>query len=132
MGPVPGTVIALDISDQGRVALGGLIGPELSQVEGRLVSVEGGEYVLQVTGVRFLRGGEQVWRGETVRIKSDYVATRYERRLSKVRSVALGALAVGVVALVATKSLRGFGQGDRDVAPSDTGQTVRIPRPLRF
>jgi len=132
LAPEPGSVIALDISDQGRLALGGLIGPELSQIEGRFVSMEGGEYVLHVTGVRFLRGGEQVWRGEAVHIKPEYVGTRYERKFSTVRSVALGAVAVAAIAVVAGKGLRGFSQGDRGDMPSDTSQTVRLPRPLRF
>lgn len=109
--------------------MGGLIGPELSQVEGTLISMDTSEYVLGVTGVRFLRGGEQVWHGERVRIKSEYVASRYERRFSTVRSVTLGAVAVVVVALVASKSLRGFGQGDKG-QPPDTGVvTQRLPRP---
>jgi hypothetical protein len=128
--PVPelGSVIALDVTDRGRVALGGEIGPELSQIEGRLVSRDSNEYVVGVTGVRFLRGGAQVWHGETVHLKSDYVGTRYERRFSTVRSVALGALAVGAVGLVATSSLRGFGQGNGATPPKDTGaMQIRIP-----
>ena len=122
-------MIAVDITDQGRLALGGLIGPELSQVEGTLISMDSSEYVMGVTGVHFLRGGEQVWHGERVRIKSEYVGLRYERQFSTVRSVALGAAAVGVVALVASKSLRGFGQGNKG-QPPDTGViTQRLPRP---
>jgi len=130
--PEPGSAIALDISDQGRVALGGLVGPELSQIEGRFVSMESGEYVIHVTGVRFLRGGEQGWRGETVRLKPEYVSSRYERKFSSVRTAALAAVAVGAVALVAAKGLRGFTQGDRGSTPGDTSQTVRLPPPLRF
>jgi hypothetical protein len=130
--PEPGSVIALDITDRGRVALGGDIGPELSQIEGRLVSRDSSEYVLGVTGVRFLRGGEQVWHGETVHLKSDYVGNRYERRFSTARSVALGALAVGAVAIVATTSLRGLGQGDRETPPDTGAIKVRIPIRIRL
>lgn len=127
--PQPGDVIALDITDAGRVALGGLIGPEISQVEGRFVGMDSSAYVVGVTAVRFLQGGDQVWHGENVHIKSEYVASRYERRFSAVRSVALGAVAVGAVALVATKSLHGFGQGaESGKTPGDTGQTVRVPQ----
>jgi hypothetical protein len=121
-------VIALDITDRGRVALGGQIGPELAQIEGRVVSVDTGGYMLGVTGVRFLRGGEQVWHGEPVHLRSDYVGARYERRFSTMRSVALGALAVGAVALVAKSSLHGLGQGVTQT-PKDSGQIqTRIPR----
>lgn len=125
-------MIALDISDQGRIALGGLVGPELSQIEGRFVSMESGEYVIRVTGVRFLRGGEQGWRGEPIRIKSEYVTSLYERKFSTVKTAALAAIAVGAVALVAAKGLRGFTQGDRGSTPGDTSQTVRLPRTIRF
>jgi hypothetical protein len=126
--PEPGSVIALDITDQGRVALGGLIGPALSQVEGRVISTDSSEYVLGVTGVRFLAGGEQVWHGETVHIKSEYVGSRYERRFSAGRTAALGAVAVGAVVLVAAKGLRVLGQGTTDKTPGDTAQTQRVPR----
>jgi hypothetical protein len=132
--PEPGSVIALDITDRGRVALGGDIGPELSQIEGRLVSRDSSEFVLGVTGVRFLRGGEQVWHGETVRLKSDYVSNQYQRQFSTVRSVALGALAASAIALVATASLRGLGQGDRQNPKDSSVVQIRIPIriPLRL
>lgn len=129
--PQPGDEIALDITDAGRVALGGLIGPEISQVEGRFVGMDSSAYVVGVTTVRFLRGGDQVWHGENVHIKPEYVASRYERRFSTARTVALGAVAVGAVALVAAKSLQGFGQGgDSGKTPGDTSQTVRVPQPV--
>jgi hypothetical protein len=129
--PQPGSVIALDITDAGRIALGGMIGPEISQVEGRLEGMDSTEYTVGVTTVRFLRGGDQVWHGETVRIKSAYVGSRYERRFSGARSAVLGAAAAGVVALVATQSLRGFGSGGTPEGPIDSSKTQRVPRRLR-
>ena len=127
--PQPGTVIALDINDRGRVALGGSIGPEVSQIEGRVVSMDTSEYVLHVTGLHFLRGGEQAWSGELVHIRTEFVSSRYERRFSPVRSALLGAVAVGAVALVATKGLGGLGTGDTDQRKPDTTATqIRLPR----
>src|SRR5438045_8403952 len=84
-GPSPelGTRIAVDINDVGRVALGGSMGTEISQVEGRLISNTNDEYLLAVDAVRFLRGNEQVWTGEPVRIKKDYTSNSYERRSSR-------------------------------------------------
>ena len=128
MAPELGTVVALEITDRGRVALGGLVGSEIGQIEGRLISADTAEYVLQVTGVTFLRGGQQGWRGETVHIRNEYVSSRYERRFSTVRTVTLVALTVGAVALIAGASLAGFNQGDRTEPPMDTIQTIRIPR----
>ena len=126
--PQPGTELAWDINDAGRVALGGTMGPEIAQVEGRLVEKDNTEYVVAVSVVHLLRGGEQTWRGEHVRIKQEYVTSMYEKRFSKVRSIAAGAVTVAVVALVATRSsLIGLGSAEPGKTPSDTGQSVRRP-----
>lgn len=127
---IPGSVIALDINDRGRVALGGTIGPEIARIEGSVVSMDTSEYVLHVTGVQFLRGGEQSWRGEMVHIKTDYVGSRYERHFSTVRSALLGAVAVGAIAIVAAKGLSGLGTGDQPGSgKGDTSAvTSRVPR----
>jgi hypothetical protein len=125
--PNVGETIAFDVNDAGRVALGGSLGPEISQIEGRVLGTENGEYVLAVSSIKLLRGGEQVWTGEHVRIKSDYVGTTYERKLSRPRTVAAGAVGVGLVALFVTQSIKGGGS-ERDVnVPSDTAQTQLIP-----
>ena len=125
--PPRGTEMAFDINDIGRVALGGSMGPEIAQVEGRLVDRDSSEYVVAVTALKLLRGGEQVWRGERVRIKSEYVSSLYERRLSKGRSIALGAAGVGLIALWAGKSIIGLGTPGPGQTPPDTNQTHRIP-----
>ena len=127
--PQPGTELAWDINDAGRVALGGTMGPEIAQVEGRLVQKDNTEYLVAVSTVHLLRGGDQVWRGEQVRIKQEYVTSMYEKRFSKTRSIAAGAITVAVVALVATRSsLLGLGSGlEPAKTPPDTGQSVRRP-----
>jgi hypothetical protein len=126
--PEPGTVVALDITDAGRVALGGTMGPEIIQVQGRLISRDSSEYVLGVTGVNLLRGGTQTWRGETVRIRSEHVSSLYERRFSKGRTIALGAIGVGAIALIATQGLLGAANQDPPKMPVDTLQAVLRPR----
>lgn len=110
--------------------MGGAIGPEVARVEGRLVSVDTSEYVLHVTGIQYLRGGEEAWRGEMVHIKQDYVGSRYERHFSTVRTVLLGAVAVGAVALVASQGLAALGKGDvPGTGKGDTTVTqIRLPR----
>jgi hypothetical protein len=126
--PQVGTNIAFDVNDAGRVALGGLIGPEIAQIEGRLLNNGTEDYLIAVSTVRLLRGGEQVWSGEQVRIKSEYVGTAYERRFSRGRSIALGSAVVGgFAAFLIGRSLVGAGQeGNGGVI--DTAQT-RIIRP---
>ena len=121
--------MAFDINDAGRVALGGSMGPEIAQIEGRLASKEGSEYVVAVTDVHLLRGGDQVWHGETVHIKSEYVSSLYERRFSAARSVAMGAAGLGAIAIIATRSLGGLGSTERpEPSPGDTAHTQRRPR----
>ena len=126
--PNIGETVAFDVNDAGRTALGGSLGPEISQIEGRVLGSENGEYVLAVSNIKLLRGGEQVWTGEHVRIKSDYVGTTYERKLSRPRTIAAGAIGVGLVAYFVTRSMKGGGTEDVQV-PSDTGQTQLIPIP---
>ena len=126
--PAPGTQIALDVTDAGRVALGGQMGPEVSQIEGRLVSRDSGEYLVAVSLVHLLRGGEQTWKGEQVRVKSDLVSRVYERRFSKGRSLAMGAIGVGAVAIIASQGLLAGGTTDPTKNPPDTSASSRRPK----
>ena len=124
--PVIGQEFAFDINDVGRVGLGSAMGPEIAQVEGRLLSRENAEYLVSVTAVRFLRGGEQAWTGENVHIKSEYVTSTYERHFSKGRSISLGVAGVGAVAYLLTRSLLGGGnEGETPVPP--IGSSLRVP-----
>jgi hypothetical protein len=131
-GPVPqlGTIIGLDINDAGRAALGGSMGPEIGQIEGRFVQKDSDDFVVGVTTIHLLRGGEQLWHGEVVHVKSGYVTSLYERKFSAARSAALAAVGVGAVAIIATRGLIGLGSTDQSgMSPGDTAHTQRRPRP---
>lgn len=122
-----GSQVAFDINDAGRVALGGVMGPELSQVEGRVYSKESGVYVLAVTMVHLLRGGEQVWTGERISIRSEYVTKVYERRFSKGRTIAASVAGAGVVLIFVTRAITGAGRSDVGKEPVDTAHSARRP-----
>ena len=125
-----GTKVAFDVNDAGRVNLGGTIGPEVGRINGLLIGKDNGEYVVAVSGIQFLRGGEQVWSGERVGIKSEYVVTTYERRFSRGRTTALSVAAVGGLAVVvASRDLLGLGTTDRPAPPDTGGTQFRIRRP---
>ena len=124
--PQIGDEMAFDINDAGRVALGGSMGPEIGQVEGKLISRENAEYLVGVTTVRFLRGGEQAWKGEEVRLKSEYVGSTYERHFSKGRTVALGAVGVAGFAWILTRGLIGSNK-DEPIEPPPGGTALRVP-----
>lgn len=129
--PELGVRVAFEINDAGRLALGGAMGPEIDQVEGRLLEKSSEEYLVAVTNVKFLRGGYQVWKGEQVRINSSHVRTSYIRKVSTTKSVILGAaLTGGFVAFMASRGLIGGGStGDRppgDSIPNDALIPIRI------
>ena len=103
--PQVGNRIAFDVNDAGRGALGGTMGQEISQVEGQLIEKQTGSYLLAVRSVRLLRGGEQVWSGEQVRLQSEYLGQSYQRRFSAGRTAALAAAGLGGVgAFILTRS----------------------------
>jgi hypothetical protein len=127
--PEVGMQVAFDVNDAGRVALGGQMGPEIAQVEGLLVQKDSGSYLVAISTVRLLRGGEQVWTGEQVRLRSEYLGSAYQRRFSMGRSAALGAAALGGFgAFLVSRSILGSGSKDLPGQPTDTANT-RLARP---
>ena len=129
--PEVGTGVAFDINDVGRVALGGSMGPEILQIEGRLLSKDGNDYLVGVTAIHLINGGTQTWRGESVRIKPDYVSTTYLKRYSAGKTIALSAIGVGAVVALAGASLIGNGAPDHQGGGGDTSHTRRAPIPRK-
>jgi hypothetical protein len=127
--PQPGTRVAFDVNDAGRVALGGSVGPEIGQIEGTLVQRDNGDYLLGVTSVSLLRGGVQTWKGEQVRIKPEYVGNVYTRQLDVTRTVLLSAVLAGGTALVigSATNLLGSSNDHPERTPTDTGAARRSP-----
>jgi hypothetical protein len=124
-----GTEVSLQINDAGRVALGGSMGPEIDQIEGKLLQKDPDQYVIAVSAVRLLRGGQQVWSKEQVSVKTEYVGRAYERRFSKARTLVVGGATVGgFVAFLATRELFGRGEEPPPAGPGDSVST-RIVRP---
>jgi hypothetical protein len=126
--PAVGEQIAFDVNDTGRAALGGSMGPEIGQIEGRLLQKDTAQYLVAVSAVHLLRGGSQTWSGEPVRIKPDYVETTYTRHFARGRTIALSALGVGAVAFIVTRSIIGSGDAEQKT-PNDTATARISPRP---
>jgi len=126
--PPVGSKVAFDVNDQGRIALGGTMGPSILQIEGRLLSRDSTNYAVAVSDIHFLQGGDQVWSGERVNINSQFVTSVYERRFSTTRTVLAGAATVGAVAALVGRSLLGSGDGEPPKTPPDTSASVRRPR----
>jgi hypothetical protein len=126
MIPDVGKMVALDLNDAGRAAMGGAMGPEIAQVEGRLINNGATEYVIGVTSVHYLRMGDQVWKGEQVSIKKEYVTSVYERTFSKSHTIAAAAIGVGLAAALIGRSIIGHADPEQPTFP-DTAQTSRRP-----
>jgi len=126
--PGIGERVAFDVNDTGRAALGGSMGPEIGQIEGRLLQKDTAQYLVAVSAVHLLRGGEQTWSGEPVRIKTEYVSSTYRRHFAQGRTIALTAVGVGALALILTRSLTASGDAEQKV-PDDTASARISPRP---
>jgi hypothetical protein len=113
--PQPGAQVALEITDQGRVALNDKIGPGVVRLEGTLAGVEGDELLVDASAVRQFRGYISDLGGVRVRLPQRYVTRMDERRFSRTRTlmVAGGVVAV-VVGFFAAKISGRSTPGDED------------------
>ena len=113
----PGTRVALDINDVGRVALASGLGAGAERVEGSVVSQTDSALHLRVTSVRYRGGVATRWSGEPLEVQRAHVSETRERRFSRARSLALAAIVVGVIATLALSSdfdIFGIAGGDGD------------------
>jgi hypothetical protein len=124
-----GTQVVIGINDQGRVALGDSLGGSVEAIEGRLAMRDSAALVVLVSQLHLLRGGQQVWSGERIRIRSEFVSSVAERKFSKSRTAIVSAVAIGAIVIVAKTGLKGLLSGDEGKVPGDSAQSVRIPRP---
>lgn len=121
--PVPGTHVALVLSDVGRVGMAPSIGPGVGRVEGVLLPSTDSAYWIQVSDVYGINGSHNSWTAETVAVRRDYVANTLERRFSRPRTylTVVGASAA-FVSFVLTRSLFGIGGSGSDNGSGGGGQ----------
>lgn len=105
--PQPGAQVALEVSDEGRVALNEKIGPGVVRLEGTLAGVEGDELVVDASAATQVRGYLSELSGVRVRLPQKYVTRIDERRFSRKRTLMVAGGIVGVV--VAFFITKGFG-----------------------
>jgi hypothetical protein len=96
--PPPGAQVAVEVTDEGRVALNEKIGPGVVRLEGTLAGVDGDELLLDASAVRQVRGYISDLGGVRVRLPQRFVTRMDERRLSRTRTLLVIG---GVVAIVA-------------------------------
>ena len=110
--PRPGTYMQVALTDSGTSHFWGYLGPDVGNVRGRLITADPGALALSVESVEQRHGQVLSWKGETVTLSREYVATMQERHLSKGRVVLLaGSSVVGFIAVVAGFKSLGIGSG---------------------
>jgi hypothetical protein len=87
--PLPGSEVAVVLTDKGRVALSDRIGPEIDQLRGRLVSGTDSTITLSMHESLSLRGTAIKWTDEVLSLsRVDFGSIRL-KQLSKARSSAV-------------------------------------------
>src|SRR6267378_914363 len=110
--PQPGTYIQVMLTDSGTSHFWGYLGPDVGNLRGRLVTASPQALALSVASVEQRHGQILGWKGETVRLGREYVATLQERHLSKVRTALLtGGSVMGFIAAIAAFTNLASGSG---------------------
>src|SRR5688572_19515723 len=98
-----GEHVAVDINDQGRVALGDRVGPSVVRLEGTVTRSDSQDLVMNVWRVAQIGGVTSKWSGESVQFRRDFVATARARNLNRGRTyLVAGAVTLGLVVLMET------------------------------
>jgi hypothetical protein len=113
--PQPGAQVALEVTDEGRVALNDKIGPGVVRLEGTLAGVEGDDLLVDASAVTQVRGYLSELGGVRVRLPQKYVTRMDERRFSRTRTLlVVGGIVGVVVAFFASKIASRSTPGDEE------------------
>lgn len=114
--PTVGSRVALEINDDGRVALRDQLGPGIVRLEGRVSAVEAQALVVQTLNVTQIRGQALPVDSVSVRVNTQHVERMEERRLSRTRTL----IFIGGALAIATAFLLSGGIGGR-ASPEQPG-----------
>lgn len=130
--PPAGEQVALEITDQGRVGLSPRFGPGIAEIQGKMVSLQGSEYVINVYRVAQITGESAAWSGESTRIDRSFVGSVRGRQLSGLRTSLFTIVAGGALYYLVSRTLAGsFSGGHEDPEPPPPISN-RIPIILHF
>jgi hypothetical protein len=106
--------VAADISDVGRVALGGQMGTEVARIEGEVVQRSDSAVQVMVSEVRYLNGTSNKWEGQEVTLHPQDIKTLSQRTYSKQQSVLAAIVVGGLIALaIAAAAFTGLFGGNQ-------------------
>jgi hypothetical protein len=126
--PTPsGRYVEMQVTDRGRVALGGRFGPGVRQINGTVVGQQNNELVLSVDRITNIDGEMGRWSGDTTRIERDFIGSMTERRISASKTALLAVAAGAAIYATAASGLLGGGKDQADEPTGPINQTNRIP-----
>lgn len=94
-----GSEIRLSLTDRGSIDLAPLIGPQITKLDGTLVSVADTMLVVRVSSVINRVGFSSSWNGEQLRVPKGAVSGLERRSLNRRKSWLVGGGSAAVVAL---------------------------------
>lgn len=103
--PPEGTRVRLQLSDSGTTSLSSYLGPDVVEINGRILTADSDALTLSVSHIRTRDGSEPFWKGESVTIQRSLIARTEEERLSKSRTAGVAGASLALVVSIA----RGFG-----------------------
>ncbi len=114
--PSAGTQVAVEVTDEGRVALSEKIAPGVVRLEGTLAGVEGDDLLLDAAAATQVRGYISELGGVRVRLSSQRHVVRIDQRqFSRRRTfVVIGGVLATVAAFFITKGISGRGTPPED------------------
>lgn len=130
--PPVGEQVSLQITDQGRVNLSQRFGPGLAEIQGRVVSTQGSDYVVNVYRVAQVSGESAAWSGEPTRIDRSFVGAVKGRQLSGLRTGLFAAAAGGALYILISRNIIGSFSGGHEDEPPTPPISNRIPIILHF
>lgn len=96
--PAPNSHVVVQLTESGAAEMTRWLGPGVRSVEGDVGAVRGDTLDLLVSSTQQRNGEMSFWKGESVSFPRSALASTYERRLSRGRSLGLaGAIVAGVV-----------------------------------
>ena len=126
--PPVGEVVALEITDRGRVDLSDRFGPGIARIEGRLVSAQPDQYVVAISRVTQINGDQASWTGETARLSRDVVGNVQSRQFARTRTALVAAAATaGVVGFIVSRNWNSSSSGSSDSTGGKMPASLRIP-----
>ena len=108
--PRLGTDIVIQLNDPGTTEMARLVGPQVIRIEGRALADERDTLVVAVSSTTRSDGEETFWKRERIGTPHSFIAMIQQKKLSTVRSGAVG-LAIVAATLAIRSAVLGSNSG---------------------